>query len=428
VPNARVPTSSRRATLAHFLVFAILFFSLAACGTGSGANGNRKIAWQPGTPPAAAGATTAPTTVAQIQPTETVEPDTPTATAEPDTPTPTVERQQASSPTPTVEPKHKPNELGFIPVLEYHHFVTDPADEAQFYRPLDDFRADLQWLYDNDFYVIPLRDLVLNQIAAPAGKRPVVLTFDDSYSSQFRYLIHEDGSLEIDPNSAVGILEEFFTKYPDFGRGGFFAVLPHFCFDWSPDGREDDQTELCDEKLSFLIDNGYEVGNHTLTHESLYDLPDDEFKRQVAGAILALQEYDPRVTADILAMPFGDYPARDTHQQQREWLRYGFDYKGQQFKILGCLMVGANPTESPVSTEYDPIWIARIQAFDNDVEIDGAINLYGWYEHMLENPETVYVSDGDPNTITVPKRLPPVLKGTLDEAKIEAEGKTLIRY
>ncbi|GIW04388.1 MAG: hypothetical protein KatS3mg059_1008 [Thermomicrobiales bacterium] len=417
MPTPMLRLRAWRSAVTPLALALMLVAALAGCRGQSTVHG-KKIAWKIGTPPSGITASDLATAQALLTP-AAVEP-TPMATT---LPAPAV----APTPTPEQAPSLTPNELGFIPVLEYHHFVTDPEDEAQFARPLDDFRADLTWLYEHDFYVIPLRDLILNQIAAPAGKRPVVLTFDDSYASQFRILINADGSWTIDPNSAVGVMEEFFTAHPDFGRGGFFAVLPNFCFDWLPDKREDDQTLYCAEKISWLLDHGYEVGNHSLDHVSLYDVSDDEFKHQIGGAIEALQAYDPRVTADIIAMPYGDYPDRERHHLQRQWLRNGFSYNGRTIHILGCLMVGANPTESPASTEFDPMWIARIQAFDSDVDVRDAPNLYQWFDRMMANPETVYVSDGDPNTITVPEQLPAALAGTLDEARLQAEGKTILR-
>src|SRR5262249_40868037 len=158
------------------------------------------IQWIPGTPPGE---------VAQIElpaPTEATSPTATAADAEAATTAPTPTKQPAAAPSATAPAqgadaatgrkltaqelkRFKPGELGQIPVIEYHTLVADPADEAQFARPIADFRADLNWLYKHDFYIVPLRDVIQNQIKAPAGKHPVVLTFDDSYASQFRYLI-----------------------------------------------------------------------------------------------------------------------------------------------------------------------------------------------------------------------------------------------
>ncbi|MER3486326.1 MAG: hypothetical protein C4345_10480, partial [Chloroflexota bacterium] len=215
MPMLHVPI--RWTALEPFLIAIVFLAGLTGCG---GQSAGRNIAWQTGTPPSTEPApppeltTQAP--AAEGQPSPSPSPTVP--------PAPATTADAGATLTPEQLRQLRPNELGFIPVLEYHNFVEDPKDEAQFARPLDDFRADLRWLYEHDFYVIPLRDLILNRIAAPAGKRPVVLTFDDSYASQFRVLVNADGTWTIDPDSAVGIMEEFFAAHPDFGRGGFFAV------------------------------------------------------------------------------------------------------------------------------------------------------------------------------------------------------------
>jgi hypothetical protein len=54
---------------------------------------------------------------------------------------------------------------------------------------------------------------------------------------------------------------------------------------------------------------------------------------------------------------------------------------------------------------------------------------YGWDDYwkqtVTDYPGILYVSDGDPNTITVPNEYDSTL-GTLDESK--TEGKEVIRY
>ncbi len=439
------PISQRRwpKRLRLFAPVALLCFLLTNCGGGGGA----QIQWIEGTAPpeliAQINAGIESTATSEPVPTVTESKELENADTEPatevvptDEPEPTEETTTAAGLVTGVKlnadqlEEFKPNEMGMIPVLEYHTITTNEDDEEQFVRTADDFRADLEWLYERDFYVIPLRDLVLNRIAAPAGKRPVVLTFDDSTTGQFRYLVQDDGSVEIDPDSAVGIMEAFYARHPDFGRGGFFAVLPQgqFCFGWSVDGsRDDDQLPYCEQKLKWLLDNEYEIGNHTLNHTDLLKQDDGTFRAELAGAFLALKEFDSRIEPDILAMPFGNYPDLETKQQQRAWLREGFEWDGAGYKIIGCLMVGDAPTESPVSTEYDPVFIARIQAFDEDLGIDGRGSGY-WFSVFENDPEFLYVSDGDPNTITVPEELPASMVGTLDTDKIEADGKELVQY
>lgn len=314
---------------------------------------------------------------------------------------------------------HAPNELGVIPVMQYHLFTTDPAAENQFTRTIDDFRADLQWLYDNNFYVISMADFVRNEISAPPGKHPVVLTFDDATPGQFRLIEQEDGSLLVDPNSAVGVMEEFFRTYDDFGRGGFFALLYFNCFGGDI---EPDQAPYCHRKLEWLALNGYEIGHHTWDHQDLLNVTDEEFQYQIGELWQWIEEHVPAEGArpSMLVMPYGNYPDRELHQEQRRMMREGIPYGGEVYLLEGAFMVGAEPAPSPSSTEWDHIWIPRIQVFDDEMA--------RWLPAMESGDVILYTSDGNPDTITVPDPLPGLLDGTLDPDLIAASGKTLIQY
>ena len=326
---------------------------------------------------------------------------------------------QAGGMTPADRVTHAPNELGVIPILQYHLFTTDPAAEDYLTRPIEDFRADLQWLYDHNFYVISMADLVRNEIDAPAGKHPVVLTFDDASASQFRLIEQEDGSLLVDPNSAVGVMEEFFRTYDDFGRGGFFALLHFNCFAIPT---EPDQMQWCGRKLDWLAENGYEIGHHTWGHQDLLDVTDEEFQYQMGELWQWIEAEVPASGAlpSVIAMPYGNYPDRDTHQSQRQMMREGIPYEGEVYVLEGALMVGAEPAPSPSSTEWDHIWIPRIQAFDDE--------LAKWLPQFENGGVILYTSDGDPDTVTVPDPLPEWLGDSLDPDLIAASGKTLIQY
>ncbi len=314
----------------------------------------------------------------------------------------------------------QPNELGAIPVLEYHEITTDPAEEADVYsRTADHLRGDLQWLYDHNFYVISARQLVENRIAAPKGKRPVVLTFDDSRASQFLWHEVSDGVRVIDPDTAMGVLEAFFQAHPDFGRGGLFAVLPFNCF---ADGSPLNTPEDCPDKLRWMADNGYEIANHTASHQDLLDVSDEEFAFELGDPFIWVRQFvqGDANAMDLLVLPFGNYPSRELHPEQREMMRNGFTYQGVEIQVRGAFMVGANPTESPSSTQYDPLFIARIQAYGASLD-----QWFGWFE---DGQSIVYVSDGNPTTVTIPDPVPNALADQFDPQYITADGQTLIQY
>ncbi|MGN6030135.1 MAG: polysaccharide deacetylase family protein [Thermomicrobiales bacterium] len=313
-----------------------------------------------------------------------------------------------------------PNELGFVPVMQYHVITTDPALEADpFIRTAENMRRDLRFLHEQGFFVISMRDFLANEIAAPAGKKPVLLTFDDATASQFRWIEDANGGRIIDPDTALGVLEAFFAEHPDFGKGGMFAILPYNCF---ADGTPGNTLADCDAKLDWLATNGYEVANHTMTHANLHDVSDETFMDEVGGMERWLQEHasGPGVLSGVLVMPFGMYPDRDLHPWQRVMMRDGFDYEGERIVIAGAFLVGANPTESPSSADYDHIFIARIQANAESLDL--------WFPMFARGEVSLYVSDGDPSTMTVPNPLPADLEGQLDPAAIAAQGHTLLRY
>jgi peptidoglycan/xylan/chitin deacetylase (PgdA/CDA1 family) len=337
-------------------------------------------------------ATSTPTATATATSTPTPTP-TPTVTPSP-TPTPLVQGVRL---TPQQIERYQPNELGQIPILVYHHF--GPIAE-QFTRTPEQFRADLQWLYEHDFYVVNLEAVI------------TVLTFDDSPASQFDLIPLANGNLTIAPNCAVAIMEEFFRLHPDFGRGGHFAVLPTRLFNWHPTDDRTDQTPYAEQKLRWLLDNGYEIGNHTVDHVALAGLSEEEIKHQLATAVDMVRAVVPETPMDIITLPYGAWP------DGNEALLRGFEYQGRWYQFSAAMLVGANPVPSPLSSQFNPYRLARIQAYDEQLDY--------WFAEFEANPGILYVSDGDPTAVTVPNRLHPWIDGTLDLSKVG--GRDLIRY
>ena len=75
-----------------------------------------------------------------------------------------------------------------------YHYVSVPPDDADIYR-LDlsvqptDFRAQMQWLYDQGYETISVTDLVyaLNIGWPPLPEKPIILTFDDGYIDNYEF-------------------------------------------------------------------------------------------------------------------------------------------------------------------------------------------------------------------------------------------------
>jgi hypothetical protein len=283
-----------------------------------------------------------------------------------------------------------PNELGRVMILEYHK-VDQP--EERWTRTPENFRRDLRTLYDRGYRLVSLNDVLDGRITAPAGTTPLVLTFDDSSPGQFRYL-ERNGSLVLDPDCAVGILESFTAAHPDFGRAATFYVLPGA----SRPNRLFDQPAYEGKKLQFLVSRGYEIGNHTLWHANLGKYPEDIVRTQIAEAQQWIQRHVPDYRIRSIALPHGVYP------KQLGWAVQG-SAKGTAYRHDAILMVAGGAAPSPFAAGFDPVRLPRIQAVERDLGY--------WLQYFEKNPGERFVSDGDPSIVTVPKDRRPKLRPAL---------------
>jgi hypothetical protein len=271
------------------------------------------------------------------------------------------------------------NELGRLMILEYHK-VDYP--EERWTRTPENFRRDLEALYARGYRLQSLNALLDGRITVPAGTTPVVLTFDDSSPGQFRY-VETNGTLEIDPRSAVGILEAFLREKPDFGRAATFYVLPGA----SKPNRLFNQPEYEGKKLQYLVSRGYEIGNHTLWHANLGKYDETVVRAQIAEAQQWIQRHVPDYRIRTIALPHGVYP-RDVG-----WALRG-QAKGTTYEHDAILMVAGGAALSPFSRGFDPTRLPRIQAVERD--------LASWLAWFDKHPHERFVSDGDPTTVTFP--------------------------
>ncbi len=290
--------------------------------------------------------------------------------------------------------KVKPNELSKVMILEYHE-IGDT--EARWTRRYDNFRKDLQRVYDLGYRPVSLRDYVNNNISLEPGKSPVVITFDDGTKGQLNY-IYANGKVKVDPNCAVAIMEEFSRTHPDWPLEATFYVYYPIPFR---------QKDAVREKLRHIVRLGMDIGNHTYTHTRLDLESDTGAAREMALSVRSAREHVPEATVDTIALPYGKAPKNARLLQEGE-------FDGVKYRNIAALLVGAEPAPSPISADFDPYKLPRIQAIQSELDM--------WIGYFKNNPEKRYISDGDPDTITVPKHL----AADVDKAKLK--GKTLRVY
>lgn len=275
-------------------------------------------------------------------------------------------------------PTREANELGRVMILEYHKIDTP---EARWTRTPENFRRDLQRLWERGYRLVALNDYIDGKIGLPAGTTPLILTFDDSSPGQFRY-IQRGSDWVIDPECGIGILETFAREHPGFGRAATFYVLPGA----NPPNRLFNQPDLAGRKLQYLVSQGYEIGNHSLWHAELGRYSEPVVREQLAGAQEWVQRHVPGYRFRTLALPLGSYP------KELGWAVSG-EAKGMTYKHDAILMVAGGAAPSPHARNFDPNRLPRIQAVGPDLDY--------WITYFDRNPGERYVSDGDAATITV---------------------------
>ena len=287
----------------------------------------------------------------------------------------------------------KVNELGNIPIMMYHgiHNITDNkytggnVDKDGYQRTTKAFEKDLEFYYENGYRMIRLIDYVNGIIDVEAGYSPIILTFDDGLSNNIKVLgLDENGEIIIDPNSAVGVLERFKKKYPDFNITATFFV----------NGGLFQQAEYNEKILNWLVDNGYDIGNHSYSHPDFTTISKEKSVQEIGSIYNLLDKYIENRYVNIVAMPFGS-PYKKSHENFQTIMKG--NYNGKYYETISALMVGWEAEDSPFSTSFDKTILKRIRAYDNNgVEFDIEMNF-----KILENKR--YISDGNKDTITVPK-------------------------
>jgi hypothetical protein len=260
-----------------------------------------------------------------------------------------------------------PNELGKIPILEYH-LIGD--SEGRWQRERSRFRRDLELLYERGYRPVSVAELVDGRIELPAGLSPVVFTFDDASPSQFRYVEQADGTLAIDPTSAVGIWLDFAQTRPDWMPRATFCLLSgaeagrSFFGD---KGIEGQRTEWRFAKVRFLAEQGFELCNHTLWHANLGKYDDAFVQEQIARGVMAIDSAVPGYRVRTLALPLGVWPKNRELAIRGSW-RDPKSGRVVEYHFDAVLEVAGYPVPGPGAPGFTPLSLDRVQVYGDRLE------------------------------------------------------------
>ena len=277
-----------------------------------------------------------------------------------------------------------PNELGEVPVVMHHEIREDRVGEYD--QTPAEFRAELELLWRQGYWPVRAADLATGRLGSvPAGKTPVVLTFDDSTQFQFSY----DARGRIKPDTAIGVLLAFQREHPAFPLAGTFYV------NREPFGGVARGKQM----LRWLVDHGFELGNHTKDHVPFSRLSGpDEVQRELVLGNDVITDAVPGYRVETMSLPLGVLPKPRSLAVRGRW-------NGRSYGFRGVMLVGAGPAPSPFSKSFDGAGIPRIRSGHLPWRGQADAGAWYWLRELERNPERRYVSDGDRATIAFPRAL-----------------------
>ena len=288
-------------------------------------------------------------------------------------------------------PNRVPNEMGRIMVLEYHLITDHNSDYA---RERGQYRKDLELLYNRGYRPVNMSDVLDKKLNLPRGLSPVVFVFDDASPEQFRY-INNNGKLEIDPTSGIGIWLDFKKTHPDWNNKAVYCLLSgasagHNFF--GDRGIQGQKSNWRFQKVKWLADNGFELCDHTVWHAQLNKYPDAFVQEQIARNALAIDSAVPGYKIRSMALPQGLWPKNRALASKGSWTNPKTG-KTVSYDWPVVFEVAGGPMRSPYDPAFNPGVTPRIQVIGNAIEsmID-----------KLEKSGNMYISDGNPSVIARP--------------------------
>lgn len=211
-------------------------------------------------------------------------------------------------------------------VLLYHN-VDNDTPESTSVKPAV-FERHLKYLWDNNFFVLPLAE-ILDAIAAgkPLPENSIAITFDDAYESVHR--VAWPALRERRWPFTVFVS----TQTVDAGYGNYMS--------WS--------------QIRELLEAGGTIGNHGLNHaHPLLREPGENkadwlarFRRDVLEAAQRI-EGETGATTKLYAYPYGEF-SRDVEEVVADLGLYGL---GQQSGAIGADTSLTAAPRFPISTAY----------------------------------------------------------------------------
>lgn len=271
------------------------------------------------------------------------------------------------------------NELGEVPIMMIHRVLAKP--QASLDRTPAQLYQEFTRLANEGYVPITASEYVRGWINVPAGKHPVVLTFDDGSPTQLAF----DAAGNPRPDTAVGVITRVAREHPGFRPTATFFVNKD---PFAPGAAGT-------AAMKWLTQHGFEVANHTTHHQDMAHMS--------RAAVATEIGTDQKQILDATGVPPVTFAFPYGALSHLDWADRGAG-GGASWDFKGMFLAGWKPADSPFTKDYDPRLIPRIRD-DGKIKTDGCDQFcsIAWLDWLDKNPDKRYTSDGNPVTVAFPQ-------------------------
>ncbi len=160
-----------------------------------------------------------------------------------------------------------------IPILMYHHLQAEGSVHSDLVVSIKAFERQMAWLKRKGYNTVSMERLAaFLQEKDELPSRPVVITFDDGYQSVAdlaKPVLDQHGF-----TATVFLVPHALGKHNLWDQHQSVPILP--CMDR--------------RSCQHLVDDGWELGSHGLTHQSLPEMEPIALKDEVKGSKITLEQ------------------------------------------------------------------------------------------------------------------------------------------